>query len=235
MNPNDHIESLAQVAITRITIRGGNAGGAEECQKCKTGSVSLKQSFQCRACPVGTEAHKNNSECVYCSKGYYSDKEGGNCKKCPAFTVPKRYIDEQDEKLDPEKGGTHCELEPELHVKRAGRVFHAKHFKARSLCSEDNYLANSHLCAGRNIIGPISDIAHISEQLEDMTQEDTDGLEEDEDWEDDQWDQSWEERLGQEEGHIRRLQQVLMEENSNDRQLADESIHYEENSSIKLS
>lgn len=57
---------------------------------------------------------------------------------------------------------------------------------ARKLCSEDNYLSNFNLCAGKNVIGPISDIEHTSKNKNDKSDEK--GLEEDDDdddWEDD--------------------------------------------------
>ena len=40
MSPDDHVESLAQVAIKRITINGSDQGGAYTCKKCPAGTVS---------------------------------------------------------------------------------------------------------------------------------------------------------------------------------------------------
>ena len=45
---------------------------------------------------------------------------------------------------------------------RTDEIFKAEHFKARKLCSEENFLDNSNICAGKNIIGPISDVQHVS-------------------------------------------------------------------------
>jgi len=48
-------------------------------------------------------------------------------------------------------------------VLQTGQIYKAEHFSARSLCSAENYLQNSNLCAGEGIIGPISDIEHVSQ------------------------------------------------------------------------
>ena len=65
---------------------------------------------------------------------------------------------------------THCEIEAELFVEETGSYFKAEHFSARNLCSADKYKANSHLCAGENIIGPISDIEHVDKIPEDANE-----------------------------------------------------------------
>ena len=46
-------------------------------------------------------------------------------------------------------------------MEETGSYFKAEHFSARSLCSADKYMSNSHLCAGENVIGPISDSEHV--------------------------------------------------------------------------
>ena len=40
MVQDDHMASLAEVSIKRITIKGGIKGGAYECQKCPKGTIS---------------------------------------------------------------------------------------------------------------------------------------------------------------------------------------------------
>ena len=50
-------ESKAQVAIKKITIEGGDEGGAEICQKCPKGAVTNGITFTCIACQAGTEPH----------------------------------------------------------------------------------------------------------------------------------------------------------------------------------
>ena len=61
-----------------------------------------------------------------------------------------------------DSAATHCELDSEFHVRQTGQIYKAQHFSARHLCSEEKYLANSNLCAGKHIIGPISDVQHTS-------------------------------------------------------------------------
>lgn len=59
------------------------------------------------------------------------------------------------------EAASHCEFDSEFHVSQTGQIYKAKHFSARNLCSDENYLKSSHLCAGKGLIGPISDVEHI--------------------------------------------------------------------------
>ena len=81
-----------------------------------------------------------------------------------------------------DKTATHCELDEEFHVLQTGQIYKASHFSARNLCSKDRYLKHSNLCAGIGIIGPISDLEHVSNKAVDMKNEEM-GLKEDQDWE----------------------------------------------------
>ena len=57
---------------------------------------------------------------------------------------------------------------------------------ARKLCHGESYLKNFNLCAGENIVGPISDIEQISKNAADkIEQSDLDEEDDDEDFE---WD-----------------------------------------------
>ena len=48
MAQDDHIEqSLAEVAIKRITFRGANKGGAYECKQCPVGTISTGDAYHC--------------------------------------------------------------------------------------------------------------------------------------------------------------------------------------------
>jgi len=78
-----------------------------------------------------------------------------------------------------DEASTHCELDPEFHVRQTGQIYKAAHFSARNLCSEENHKKHSNLCAGVGIIGPISDLEHTSNKAVDMQDEEM-GLEEDE-------------------------------------------------------
>ena len=69
---------------------------------------------------------------------------------------------------------THCELESELHVLQTGQVYIARNLSARKLCSKDEYINNYNLCAGVNIIGPISDVRQTSKDAKDAADEDSD-------------------------------------------------------------
>lgn len=83
-----------------------------------------------------------------------------------------------------DEASTHCELDPEFHVRQTGQIYKAAHFSARNLCSEENHKKHSNLCAGVGIIGPISDLEHTSNKAVDMQDEEM-GLEEDEEFDDD--------------------------------------------------
>ena len=50
----------------------------------------------------------------------------------------------------------------------AGGIFRHDHFSARELCSEDQdkFKVNANMCASENIIGPISDLIHITTEEE---------------------------------------------------------------------
>ena len=91
-----------------------------------------------------------------------------------------------------ETAASHCELDPEFHVRQTGQIYKSSHFSARELCNSVNYLKNSNICASEGIIGPISDILHLQIkkilddlQDDDWYDEDEDDDEEDDDWEDD--------------------------------------------------
>ncbi len=56
MERNDHMESLAEVAIKRITFEGAYIGGASACQNCPKAMISNSLNmFQCTKCPAGME------------------------------------------------------------------------------------------------------------------------------------------------------------------------------------
>ena len=165
-------ESLAEVAITRTTVIGSTFGGAFECKTCPTGSVSEGARSHCLACIEGSEANKQRSGCMPCKKGFYNDARGSHCKWCPDFTSSRRHDEEipiyssDGQRKAQETASTHCVLDDELHVLEHGQVYKAEHFKARKLCSAENYLSNANLCASQNIIGPISDLVHVADQYE---------------------------------------------------------------------
>ena len=71
-------------------------------------------------------------------------------------------------------------------MKQTGQIYTAKHFHARELCSEENHLKNSFLCAGKGIIGPISDLHNVSKREVDARQE-SDKLQDDARFENAQW------------------------------------------------
>ena len=83
MEIDDGIESLAEVAITRITIEAAPFGGAFECVKCREGTVAKEKSWKCTECPEGHEPKPDQSECVPCKEGYFNADPAGKCKKCP--------------------------------------------------------------------------------------------------------------------------------------------------------
>ena len=75
-----------------------------------------------------------------------------------------------------------------MHIRQTGQIYKASHFMARHLCSKDNFLKNSNICASEGIIGPISDTEHVSTRPIDWMDIDDD-LFEDDDWDDEDWDE----------------------------------------------
>ena len=78
---------------------------------------------------------------------------------------------------------------------KTDQIYNSDHFSARNLCSADRYLASSNLCASEGIIGPISDIEHVSQDERDgyevdfYDEDDEDDWDDDDDWEYiDDWD-----------------------------------------------
>ena len=80
---------------------------------------------------------------------------------------------------------THCVLDSELHVLQTGQIFKPDHFSARRLYSPIKFLEHSNICAGENIIGPISDVQHVTLDEDDIW--DDPYLDEDFDDEDDEF------------------------------------------------
>ena len=157
----------------------------------------------CEKCIPGTEANKDSTGCTPCKEGYYNSKEMGTCTKCPAFTTSARHskdhpIFKNGVKNDTmmTEAATACELDTELHVRQTGQIYKASHFKARTLCGKDVYMKNSNICAGEGIIGPISDVEHVSKIKADKAPVD-DEYDEDEDWdaEDFEFDPDFEEMM----------------------------------------
>lgn len=68
----DHTDSRAEIAITRITIRGGITGGANECQKCPMGMISHDSAHECKACMAGSEPNEDQSLCVPCKEHMFN-------------------------------------------------------------------------------------------------------------------------------------------------------------------
>ena len=197
--------SLAEVAVTRIMIVGSTLGGASECKNCPMGAVSEGGKSHCLRCIEGSEANKDRSGCTPCKKGFYNQSRGGKCRRCPPFTSSRRHEEEipiyaKDGEPLEESAATHCVLDEDLHELQNGLIFKAGHFKARKLCSGENFLNNYNLCAGEKIIGPISDIVNLGEpeQFDELTEQDFGSEDEDlfetefkdieewlEDWDDD--------------------------------------------------
>ena len=131
------MDSLAEVSIKRITINGGIVGGAYECKKCPLGTVSSGLTFHCMACQVGTQPNEDKTMCMPCAKGFYNQEEGGTCKRCPPFTHSRRHkddsalYDKETKKMILDEAATHCELDPELHIRQTGQIYKASHFSAR--------------------------------------------------------------------------------------------------------
>lgn len=117
----DGMDSLAEVAIKRITFKGSIFGGAFECQKCPTGTVSARESFHCLPCIAGSQASADQSSCTPCKEGFFNQNERGTCQKCPPFTSSRRHetdavvFTQPGKKADVE-AATHCVLDKELHV-----------------------------------------------------------------------------------------------------------------------
>ena len=176
---NDHLESLAEVAIKRITFKGSNEGGAFECVKCPAGSISLGQTFSCTPCFPGTEPNNEQTACIPCREGWFNNADSGKCRKCPPFTNSKRHDEDAPIYKDADAGekitntaATSCELDGELHVRQTGQIYKGSHFQARNLCGKDNINNNKNICASEGIIGPISDVQHTSLNKRDAQDED---------------------------------------------------------------
>jgi len=62
--------------------------------------------------------------------------------------------------------GTYCEVEPEFMIESTKEHHKYTHFSADELCGRENdqYKVNANMCASENIIGPISDLIHASEE-----------------------------------------------------------------------
>ena len=182
--------SIAEVAIKRITFKGTILGGAFECQKCPSGTVAPERSFHCLPCTPGSEQDKDQASCQPCKEGYFNPEDRGWCKLCPAFTSSRRHEEDptyyaggaggkvSEERADV-TASTHCVLDSELHVLQTGQIYKPGHFSARRLCAEDKFLQNSNICAGQNIIGPVSDVQHMSHDEDDRWEDDL--LDDDED------------------------------------------------------
>jgi len=65
-------------------------------------------------------------------------------------------------------GSTYCEIEDEFLDTRENAFYRPSFFKASKLCDQvnDKYWQNPHLCAGNNIIGPISDLINTDDDRE---------------------------------------------------------------------
>ena len=119
----DILQSRAEVAINRITIKGGIHGGAYECQKCPMGTVSQALTYSCMPCIPGSQPNEKQSECSPCKEGFYNQNERDKCKRCPPFTHSARHP--EDPPVFVEKGkpatrtqaATHCEMDTEFHVR----------------------------------------------------------------------------------------------------------------------
>lgn len=160
------INSQAEAGIQRITFVGASKGGAYSCDVCPVGTYSQIASYQCLDCVAGSQPTKDRTSCTPCKEGMFNNKDGGLCKNCPPFTHSRRHAKDakiwsgkgDEQKLIMDEAATHCELDPEFHVRQTGQIYKAAHFSARHLCSDDAHLNNSNLCAGIGIIGPISDL-----------------------------------------------------------------------------
>lgn len=111
--------------------------------------------------------------CTPCKEGTFNQDERGHCKHCPPFTSSRRHEEESPIFTDGHtkhqlSAATHCILDSELHVLKTGQIYKAEHFSARKLCDKQNFMANSNLCAGENIIGPISDRQHLTQDESDI-------------------------------------------------------------------
>ena len=106
-----------------------------------------------------------------CQQGFYNDMEGGECQPCPRHTHSDRHDEDDDHPVDHKDGmaSTYCAINEELIMRRKSEdkkqtvtKFTTSHFSAETLCSEDAdlFLENSHMCASKGIIGPISDLLH---------------------------------------------------------------------------
>ena len=103
------------------------------------------------------------SECIPCVYDFYNDSERSTCKSCSPFT----HVDKESALYPDGKGAISCLLDDEFRVKETGQIYKANHFFARNLCSNDKYLQLSNICAAEGIIGPISDIQHITKNERD--------------------------------------------------------------------
>ena len=170
-------QSVAEVHITRIRIEGSNEGGAHECEKCPSGMISSeKNSHMCTSCPPGSQANIDQTECTLCKRTFFNSEHGGLCQQCPQYTHSLRHEDEE-QFVNPETpdsflglGATYCEIEDEFLDPRANAFYRPSFFAASELCDQenDNYWQNPHLCAGKHIIGPISDLINIDDDREDF-------------------------------------------------------------------
>ena len=98
---------------------------------------------------------------------------------CPLYTRSLRHEDEEefvnletgDSFLD--LGSTYCEIDDEFLDPKENAFYRPSLFAASRLCDQenDNYWQNPHLCAGKHIIGPISDLINIDDDREDFFEE----------------------------------------------------------------
>ena len=126
MSPNDHIGSLGEAAIERITVKGGIYGGAHNCTQCPPGTISSEKQDQCNLCPQGTTHNEDHTRCEPCGEGFYNEKEQGKCARCPQFTTSRRHAKDKQKFIDIDKEGeatiildhaaTHCEIESQLFI-----------------------------------------------------------------------------------------------------------------------